>query len=274
MQSRFQKLFIILTILFTSNSLSAQKVDYFFLRDNADTLFKAQKYIQAGIKYDSVFYIGGKLSPAMLLKMAYIKEGLGDYTQALYFLNLYQLHFPDLRVLKKMSALAEKNQLKGYEYNDLEYFIALYHEFYYQIFYILIGLTTLFFIYNVIRLFIAKTYPKSRLYLLLFIIGIVYTFINFGIPSYKGIVVNDGCYLMDGPSAGAKYLGMLNKGHRINILNKEDVWYAVIWDDKTAFIKENNLALVSNRRTKEQFNLFSYMYDAVMRISKELQKLV
>lgn len=248
-------------------------MDYFLLRDNADTLFKSQKYVQAYVKYDSVFNIGGKFSPAMLLKMAYIKEGLGDNTQALYFLNLYQLHFPDLKVLKKMSTLAEKNQLKGYEYNDLEYFIALYHEFYYQIFYVLIGVTILFFLYNIIRLFINKKYPKTRLYFLLLIIAIVYTFINFGIPSYKGIVIKDGCYLMDGPSAGAKYLGMIDKGHRMNILNKEDIWYAIIWDEKTAYIKQNNLAVVSNRRTQEQFNLFSYIYDAIMRIYKEIQKL-
>jgi hypothetical protein len=52
----------------------------------------------------------------MLLKMAFVKEGLGDYSNALYYLNLYYLKTYDKKVLKKMENLAERyHKLEGYE---------------------------------------------------------------------------------------------------------------------------------------------------------------
>ena len=43
----------------------------------------------------------------MLLKMAYIQEGLEQYPEALYYLNLYYNQNPSKKVLAKMETLAE-----------------------------------------------------------------------------------------------------------------------------------------------------------------------
>jgi len=57
----------------------------------ADSLFNQQKYTQSFEIYNRILKTDNLTSPAMLLKMAYIKEGLGDYSNALYYLNLYYL---------------------------------------------------------------------------------------------------------------------------------------------------------------------------------------
>ena len=81
----------------------------------------------------------------MLLKMAFIKEGLGDYTNALYYLNLYYLKTYNKRVLKKMENLAEQNKLSGYNYDDVEFFLNIYHKFQFQIDLLILTLILLFY---------------------------------------------------------------------------------------------------------------------------------
>ncbi|MGB3465691.1 MAG: hypothetical protein WBA74_10490, partial [Cyclobacteriaceae bacterium] len=50
----------------------------------ADSLFQAKKYTESFELYEQIIVEDMAYSPAMLLKMAFIKEGLGDYSNALY----------------------------------------------------------------------------------------------------------------------------------------------------------------------------------------------
>src|SRR5258708_3249160 len=83
----------------------------------ADSLFKAKQYTQSLELYQSVF-TEKKYTPAMLLKMAYINEGLGKVGPTLYFLKLYYLASDDEQALKKSEEIAAKFKLSGYEVND------------------------------------------------------------------------------------------------------------------------------------------------------------
>ncbi len=62
----------------------------------------------------------------MLLKMAYVHEGLNHTGQALYCLNLYYLATKDQRALDKMEALATKFGLEGYKNSDFDRALAAY----------------------------------------------------------------------------------------------------------------------------------------------------
>ena len=48
-----------------------------------DSLFQAKRYTQSFDLYHEILFSYKKASPGMLLKMAYIKEGLGNYSEAL-----------------------------------------------------------------------------------------------------------------------------------------------------------------------------------------------
>lgn len=196
----------------------------------------------------------------MLLKMAFIDEGLGNYTQALYHLNMYQLNFPNSTVLKKMDDLGSKHHLTGYEFTDYEYFVSVYNKFSSQILYVLVGISVFLFLYTSYRIFVSKNYIRARIYIAFIFMLLSYAFINLGIPSYKGIVAKDHTFIMEGPSAGSAILSTINKGHRLNILKKDEVWYEVLWNNKVGFIKHEQLYIIVNSRNAEQFNVFSIAY--------------
>src|ERR1041385_2293304 len=54
----------------------------------ADSLYLKKQYTQSLELYREIFD-QHSYSPAMLLKMAYIEEGLGQNPMALYYINLY-----------------------------------------------------------------------------------------------------------------------------------------------------------------------------------------
>jgi hypothetical protein len=98
----------------------------------ADSLFNNKKYTEAYAIYNDLLD-EGRASSSMLLKMAFIREGLGDYSGALYHLNLNYLKTSSKRVLLKMEDLAKKHNLVGYEYTDYDYFLSFYYKYQLQI---------------------------------------------------------------------------------------------------------------------------------------------
>ncbi len=96
----------------------------------ADSLFVNASYIDALPLYESLLQRLQSASPAMLLRMAFIEEGAGNYTKALYYLNLYHLQIPNAAVALKMQELAARYNLLGYEFSDLDYFMIWYDRYY------------------------------------------------------------------------------------------------------------------------------------------------
>jgi uncharacterized protein YgiM (DUF1202 family) len=237
MSAKLLCIFIILsTILFNS----AQAQSYEYKLHKADSLFTSQKYTDAFLVYQDVFENSGQFSLQMLLKMALIKEALGDYTSSLYYLNVYYGYNPNKKVLKKMEELAAQYKLNGYKYTDLEYFISLYNQYYYYIIFFFLSCALTYYIYLVIKK-IRRKRLGFRSLLFIIILGTAFYLTNFEIVPPKGIVKNSGTYLMSAPSAASDPIAVADKGHRVIILDKKDVWYKIWWEEKQAYILENNL---------------------------------
>ncbi|MGB0523262.1 MAG: SH3 domain-containing protein [Flammeovirgaceae bacterium] len=207
-----------------------------------DSLFKANNYTEAYKCYESLW--NQRLySQQMLLKMAYVKEALGDHTRALYFLNLYYHFEPDMKTLNKMQELADVHDLSGYAFDDYEYFVSIYHRYYTEIAIggVLLGLLGVGLLFWQKRRGGELKGPAMLvgLFLLLFLIGF-----NYGFPLERGIVLNDHVFVMSAPSAGADKLTTLEAGHRVKVIEKHDIWYKVEWANKEAFIRGNNLLVV------------------------------
>lgn len=207
----------------------------------ADSLFDQQKYTQSFEIYEQIMKSTNKVSPAMLLKMAYIKEGLGDYSNALFYLNLYYLQTHNKRALRKMEDLAEKYSLEGYRYTDMEFFMNIFYRYYSTIVYGLSGLVILLIGYMVFKKLRYRLNPGFSMFYMVVVVGLLFYVVNFGKKYQKGIIINPESYLMDGPSAGAKLIAIADMGHRVDVLGKEDVWVKIEWQGNTAFIKENNI---------------------------------
>lgn len=212
----------------------------------ADSLFAQARFTEALASYEDILQNSDRFSHQMLLKMAFIQEGLGDYTSSLYLLNLYYNYNPNKKVLRKMEDLASKNKLTGYRYTDLEYFISLYNQYYYSIIFFFLAFAVTYYLY----LWIKKLRRKRlglRPLVFIILLGIVYVLTNFDLIPAKAIISNSGSLLMSAPAASSDPIAIIDKGHRVMVLGKEDIWYRILWEGQTAYILENNLILVKTK---------------------------
>jgi hypothetical protein len=84
----------------------------------ADSLFNTKNYQEALEVYEDILYNEESFSPAMLLKMAFISEGKGDFGKGSFYLAKYYDVNPQPRVITKIKSLTEQGSLMGYELSD------------------------------------------------------------------------------------------------------------------------------------------------------------
>lgn len=209
----------------------------------ADSLFQARQYTQSFDLYQELLKTN-RYSPSMLLKMAFIQEGLDHAGYALYYLNLYYLSSGDEQALEKMEELAERKNLKGYENSQLARVLFVIQKNSHLVSFALAALTLLMVAFMVYR---KKKEQKFIGAGVITVILIIFLLIQTNLPNQNNtaIVANQHTYLMDGPSAGANVVSIIGEGHRLSVISKKDVWLQVRWLDKDVFIKENQVLPVT-----------------------------
>jgi hypothetical protein len=206
----------------------------------ADELFDQKNYTEAYQVYLQIFGEHQQTSPEMLVKMAYIAEGLDDFSLALYYLNLYYRKTSEKAALRKMESLAREHRLVGYEFDDFELLANFYHKHYTHIVYIFLALSLLWFalIYRNVRKAPGKPIGLAIGYVV--ILAVLFFLINFGTMNSKGIITAEA-FLMEAPSAAASLVDVAKKGHKVRILGGDDIWLKIKWDNRRAFIRKNNV---------------------------------
>lgn len=240
-QHRKPKLFIIFVFVFITSSFSVYCESTKEKLSVADSLFSERRYTQSFELYDEIQKIDKKSSPAMLLKMAFIKEGLGDYTNALFYLNLYYLTTFNKRVLKKMENLADKNKLSGYNYDDVEFFLNIYQKYQLQADLLVVSFVLLSFGLMLFGKRTRKINPTSAGFVYIGLLLLLFVINNFARERTKAIIISSEVYLMDGPSPGADVVEVISEGHRVDIIERDDVWVKISWNDDYAYIKTFDL---------------------------------
>jgi len=239
---------VILKILYTfffstfifSSAIRAQ--DSSFRLQQADSLFKTKQYTQALELYRTMFE-QNQYTPAMLLKMAFIEEGLAETGQALYHLNLYYNVSHDPAALEKMQELAGKYGLKGYDMEE-SVLLTYYHDYHR---YISVGLGAIVFFLLALAIYLNAKNSKPLPAIIGALIFALLLGLNVNVAEQisTGIIAESRTYLMEGPSAGAPVAKVLEGGHRVMIIGHEDVWLHVYMDGKYFFIKEGSVLPVT-----------------------------
>ncbi len=204
-----------------------------------DSLFNQQSYQEAYIIYQDLLENESVFSPAMLLKMAFVSEGKGDFSKASFYLAKYYDQNPNPRVITKIKTLTEQSNLKGYELNDLDRLLGFLADFQSEI----TALFALFLIVSLILLIIYKKNtdkPKYYMPSLLFLI-LAFASNNFLSGPNTGIVTGSPTMVMEKPTAGGKLLSLVDPGHRVIVKSSKDIWYEVKWGDQTAYIKKEHI---------------------------------
>src|SRR5688572_21789201 len=130
MQSWVLKIVVSVSILFSVSATPIVAQVSGHRLKQADSLYLDKKYTQSLEHYQTILN-QNEYTPAMLLKMAHIQEGLNRIGQALYYLNLYYLASNDKTVLTKMEELATRYNLEGYENTDADRALSFYHDYHF-----------------------------------------------------------------------------------------------------------------------------------------------
>lgn len=234
-------LLVSLLIITYSNARAEKSVEL----AKADSLFRLQKYTESFEIYEQILNENNEASPQMLMKMAFIKEGLGDYSQALIYLNKYYLQTSDKRAQNKMQELAEEHELNGFALTDTKFFKGLINKYYLEFNFILFGTALLFGFVAVYRKMKARPNSVSFAISAACVLLVLFWIINFELNEPQGIIIENHAYLMTGPSAGADLIDVVSKGHRLKILDEEGIWIKVRWNDQEAYIRSSLIKRIS-----------------------------
>jgi tetratricopeptide (TPR) repeat protein len=207
--------------------------------NKADSLFNNQNYQEAFVIYEDLLQNDESYSPAMLLKMAFIAEGIGDYSQASFYLAKYYDENPNQRVITKIKALTEQSSLIGYELSDKDRFLRFLTDLQSEI---TATISVILVFSLILLLFYFKGSIKTKYYLPSIIL-IIMAFIanNFLDAQKTGIITGSPTLIMDKPTAGGKLINVVDPGHRVVIKSSKDIWYEVKWGEKRAYVKKENI---------------------------------
>jgi hypothetical protein len=239
MQSRVLKFVkLSLFLLLFPLMLNAQSNNPLLVR--ADSLFQQKRYIQSLDLYQKLFK-EHRYTPAMLLRMAYVEEGLNNVSRSAYYLNLYYLATQDEDALVKLEELAIKNRLEGYVTDEIDGLRSFYLTHQELITYVLLGIAILAMAIALTQRLAMKNKPVGEFVTLCIITALFILHISQQSMWEKAIIAKDNTYLMAGPSGGASVMAIVRDGHRVEVLGKKDVWTKVKLGESEGYIRTSSL---------------------------------
>lgn len=224
-------LFLVTTTIGFTQSLEKELV-------KADSLYEKKQYISA-IKIYEKIYNEGNSSPAMLLKLARIEEGMGNLGQSMFYLEKYHQFTKDEKVIDYLKKTAVSKKAIGFDYG-LSYKADLFYKewkLHFQLFFsiiILLGLGMMIKNQN-------QTQKKKTYFTIALIPILIVAFLNNYNGKSEAIVISSPSYLLEGPSAGANLVEQISVPAKIQVKNQLDVWNKVIFEDKEAYIKTSRI---------------------------------
>ncbi len=213
----------------------------------ADSLFEQQKFTEAYQIYTTIYDSTAQYSNQMLLKMAYIKEGLADHALALFYLNQYYAKTQDDKVLAKIKEIAEQKDLVGYQVDDTTYVYSFFSEYGYLVVIVLLAIALALTGHVFFKRwqnkkekeFAGTPYLSVGLSIFLCLTALLVN--NFPFQANDCLVAENHTILMNAPSSGADVIDIISKGHKLTLLAEETTWSKVMWGDQVAFVKTKNI---------------------------------
>ena len=227
------RILIFFLIFVTTNILANEK----YLLNEGDSLFKLRKYVNAKKIYENLYYEKNYFSDAMLLKLSFIEEGIGNYEKALIYLSKHYYQTHNKETSTKIKSIAKKNELIGFEQNDLSLILNAYNKNIYLIHSLLV-------VFLVLYLIIGEKKDISYHIRFMMISVLVLAIMNFNLTKKQGIVDQDNTYIMNGPSSGSDVYSIIKKGNKLKISKEYSIWYEVIFENKKKYIRKKNISLI------------------------------
>lgn len=231
----YQSLLSLLFGLVTSVSGQAQA-----LLKKGDSLFAAQRFSEARNAYKMAFFQQKKTTPADLLKLSFIEEGMDDKMMSIFFLHQFYLFRPNGAVKSKIEDMAGQSKLAGYSMDEADYAYFLYRVYGPYVAAALLSMAVFLFCIVIARSVKRIPLGYSPIFTFIFLLAAGYLY-NFPIPYKRAVLAEDQIFLMSGPSAGSSVVDVLSRGHRVEWIEQKDIWYEVKWNEKRGWVKKTDL---------------------------------
>jgi tetratricopeptide (TPR) repeat protein len=206
----------------------------------ADSLFADKKYQEALQHYEHILYDEKAYSPAMLLKMGFISEGMGDFGKASLFLSKYYDYNPNPEVITKIKSLTGQTNLEGYRVSDQDRFLRFLLDYKTEI----TGTAALLMLVFLIMVFVFPVKRSVFYYPAMLFLLITFVSNNYLNKPDTGIITGGPVLIMDSPSSAGNLIRRVEAGHRVVITSSQDMWYEVQWGNKSAFIRKADISKI------------------------------
>jgi tetratricopeptide (TPR) repeat protein len=210
----------------------------------ADSLFRIGQLTEAAGLFETAIARGQPVTSAMVLKLAYVSEQQGDIARLLYYLQTYLDRQPDSNILRRMNEIARVNGLSGYETDDLNYFLLFYKQFGLWVLSLLLLPAIYVCVVMVRKTLRREVIPRSRKWVALLYLSALLVFVNLPEGYQSGIVSQDQVFLRQQPSAAAPVAVVIGRGHKVNILSRQDIYLRVLWNNQLYYLRQDQVWLL------------------------------
>ncbi len=200
----------------------------------ADSLFEQGQYEAALPLYRAQVWQQRQVSARLLLRLAFAEHQQAHYTAELLYLNMALIRQPRLSTWRQLAALAQRQRLVGYPTTWQQDVRIQLLRYYYPALQGLLSIAVL----AAVGLLLRRRRTGRGVWLgysfyLLATSGYLYWLK----PAPIGIVARPGVALMAGPGAGSAWLSTAAPGDRLPILDRQDIWLRVRWQERTAYVR-------------------------------------
>ena len=214
------------------------------LLPQADSLFAAGSQLEAAQRYEQFLAGGHAPTDVMLLKLASACERHNDAPRLLYYLQLYFDRHPDDAVLRKMSEVAQANNLVGYEIDDLNYFYLFYRK--YNLYVALLLFIPAGYGFGVLWLKRRRqqVIPGRQKRILVAYLLLLLVFINLPQRVQTGITSGARVLLRADPSGAASVAEVVGRGNKMNIFGAKDIYLRVLWRNRVYYVRRDEVWVI------------------------------
>ncbi len=233
--------FFFVTFCFTQESQS----QYIRFKE-ADSLFKIERYDEA-IKIFETNILNSNNNPSLpvILKLAMMYEKKNKFSKALYYLTVLYNRHPQQTTLNKITEIATKHNLSGYQEEDLSFIFFLFRK--YALYFISFLLTVAVYSFYVLvnkkrkKLMIR---PRHQWTVVLYLVALL-ALLNLPDTYKVAIVAKKQAFLRDAPSSAAPITDKILEGNKLSVVGQQDQWLHIWWNNKLFYVKQIDVWIVN-----------------------------
>jgi tetratricopeptide (TPR) repeat protein len=236
----------IIFFLFVTLSFTQQSKSQYVSLKVADSLFRLEQYDEAVKIFENQITISNtNTSSPVILKLAMMYEKKNNFSKALYYLTVLYNRQPQQATLNKITEIALKHNLSGYQEEDLSFIFFLFRKYslYFFSFLLIVAVYSYYVLINKKQkqLFIRTRHKWT---VVLYLIALL---VLLNLPdTYKvAIVSKKQAFVRDSPSSAAPITEKILEGNKLSIIGRQDQWLHIWWNSKLYYIKEIDVWIVN-----------------------------